>query len=172
MEQIYYGVAIVFYGIFIVRFILSWIGGDFEIDSDADLDIGDVVSFKGVTHFMMGLSGWLSIKSFTTHNVQWYDFIIAFIIGLIFVVILFYVYKLMLKLESKPEILSGKELIGHSGKVYIYEYYDVDNGLYHYSVTTNNGVGTIELSAVSTSEFRAGDTVVLCDYNGSYYFIK
>ena len=172
MEQIYYGVAIVFYGIFIVRFILSWIGGDFEIDSDADLDISDVVSFKGVTHFMMGLSGWLSIKSFTTHNVQWYDFIIAFVIGLIFVIILFYVYKLMLKLESKPEILSGKELIGHSGKVYIYDYYDIDNGLYHYTVTTNNGIGTIELSAVSTSEFHIGDTVVLCDYNGSYYLIK
>ena len=170
MEQIYYGVAIVFYGIFIVRFILSWIGGDFEID--ADLDISDVVSFKGVTHFMMGLSGWLSIKSFTTHNVQWYDFIIAFIIGLIFVVILFYVYKLMLKLESKPEILSGKELIGHSGKVYIYDYYDIDNGLYHYTITTNNGIGTIELPAVSTSEFHIGDTVVLCDYNGSYYLIK
>ena len=115
MEQIYYGVAIVFYGIFIVRFILSWIGGDFEID--ADLDISDVVSFKGVTHFMMGLSGWLSIKSFTTHNVQWYDFIIA-------------------------------------------------------TITTNNGIGTIELPAVSTSEFHIGDTVVLCDYNGSYYLIK
>ena len=32
MKENYYGIAIVFYGIFIVRFILSWIGGDFEIE--------------------------------------------------------------------------------------------------------------------------------------------
>ena len=170
IENIIYGVTIVVYGIFIIRFILSWIGGDFEID--ADLDISDVVSFKGVTHFLMGFSGWLSAKTYIDNNIQWYDWLIAFIIGLIFVVILFYVYKFMLKLESKPEILSGKELIGHSGKVYIYEYYDIDNGLYHYTITTNNGVGTIELPAVSTLELRTGDTIILYDYNGSYYLIK
>lgn len=170
IENIIYGVTIVVYGIFIIRFILSWIGGDFEID--ADLDISDVVSFKGVTHFLMGFSGWLSTKTYINNNIQWYDWLIAFIIGLIFVVILFYVYKFMLKLESKPEILSGKDLIGHSGKIYIYEYYDVDNGLYHYTITTNNGVGTIELPAVSTLELRTGDTIILYDYNGSYYLIK
>ena len=64
MEQIYYGIAIIVYGVFIIRFILSWICGDFEIDSDADLDLGDIVSFKGFIHFLMGVSGWLSVKSF------------------------------------------------------------------------------------------------------------
>ena len=71
MEQIYYGLAIVSYGIFIIRFILSWIGGDFEIDADADLDISDVASFKGLTHFIMGFSGWMSIKSLIS-NIQTY----------------------------------------------------------------------------------------------------
>jgi hypothetical protein len=70
MEQIYYGIAAVFYGIFIIRFILSWIGGDFELDFDGDFDVSDVVSFKGFTHFVMGASGWLSIKSWTTHNIE------------------------------------------------------------------------------------------------------
>ena len=170
IENIIYGITIVVYGIFIIRFILSWIGGDFEID--ADLDVSDVVSFKGVTHFLMGFSGWLSTKTYINNNIQWYDWLIAFIIGLIFVVILFYVYKFMLKLESKPEILSGKDLIGHSGKIYIYEYYDVDNCLYHYTITANNGVGTVELPAVSTLELHTGDTIILYDYNGSYYLIK
>lgn len=174
IENIIYGVTIVVYGIFIIRFILSWIGGDFDIDMDVDtdLDLSDVVSFKGATHFLMGFFGWLSTKTYIDNNIQWYDWLIAFIIGLIFVVILFYVYKFMLKLESKPEILSGKDLIGHSGKIYIYEYYDVDNCLYHYTITTNNGVGTVELPAVSTLELHTGDTVVLYDYNGSYYLIK
>ena len=78
MEQIYYIVAVIVYDIFIVRFILSWIGGDFDID--ADLDLSDVVSFKGLTHFLMGFSGWLSVKSFTTHNIMWYDYLIAFVL--------------------------------------------------------------------------------------------
>ena len=174
MEQIIYGITIILYSIFIIRFILSWVGGDFDLDMDADgdVDLGDIVSFKGATHFLMGFFSWLSTKLMTSHTIMWYDYVIAFVIGLIFFIILLFIYKFMMKLESKPEILSGKELIGHSGKVYIYEYYDMDNGLYHYVITTNNGIGTIELSAVSTSKFHIGDTVILCDYNGSYYFIK
>ena len=39
MEQIYYGIAVAVYAIFIIRFILSWIGGDFELDADTDLDL-------------------------------------------------------------------------------------------------------------------------------------
>ena len=56
MEQIIYLLTAIIYGIFIIRFILSWIGGDFDFDSDFDL--GDIVSFKGATHFLMGLLGW------------------------------------------------------------------------------------------------------------------
>ena len=89
MEQIYYAVAVVVYSIFIIRFVLSWIGADFDVDADADLDLSDVVSFKGLTHFLMGVSGWLSVKSLITHNVQWWDYLIAFAIGILFVIILF-----------------------------------------------------------------------------------
>lgn len=165
MENIYYGVAVFVYSLFIVRFILSWIGGDFEIDSDADLDISDVVSFKGLTHFMMGLSGWLSVKSLVS-TVQWYDYIIAVVIGCIFVVMLYYVYKLMLKLESKPTILSEKQLIGKSAKVYLHVDYN------KYIITVNNGVGTTEVLAHSSSKHNIGDMVTILDYKDSYYIIK
>ena len=119
MEQYYYLITAVLYGIFVVRFILSWAGGDFDLD--ADLDLGDVVSFKGITHFLMGVFSWLSLKSYSAHCIMWYDYLIAFVIGLIFVGILFYIYKLMFKLESKPTVLSGKDLVAHSGKIYILE---------------------------------------------------
>ena len=121
MEQIYYTAAAVIYGIFIIRFILSWVGGDFDVDMDVDtdLDLGDVVSFKGITHFLMGFFGWLSVKSFTTHNVMWYDYLIAFVLGVIFVIILYYVYKFLMKLENKPQVLSGKDFIGSTAKVYL-----------------------------------------------------
>lgn len=169
MEQIYYGIAIVVYSIFIVRFILSWIGGDFELDSD--LDLGDVVSFKGLTHFLMGLFGWLSTKSLITHNIEWYDYLIGFIIGLIFVIILFYIYKLMMKLESKPTILFGKDLIGSKGTVYLKQYTDLNSGFSHYVISVYNGNGTVELPAISLNALHIGDPVTIIDYK-DYYLIK
>lgn len=169
MENIYYGVAIVFYSIFIVRFILSWIDGDFEIDGDADIDLGDVVSFKGATHFMMGLSGWLSVKSIVS-TVQWYDYITAIIVGFLFVVMLFYVYKLMLKLESKPTILEGNDFIGKSGKIYLTS--GNDGLFYYYMITAANGNGTVELYAKSTNKYNVGDSIIINKFEGNYYIIS
>lgn len=169
MEQIYYGIALIVYGIFIIRFILSWIGGDFDVD--ADIDLGDIVSFKGATHFLMGMFGWLSVKGFTTHDIQWYDYLIGFILGIIFVIILFYIYKFMMKLESKPTILFGKDLIGHVGSIYLCEYEDLNTNHYHYIIIVNNGNGAIELSAISDKKFRTGDSITIVDYQDSYYII-
>lgn len=168
MEQIIYGITIVLYAVFIIRFILSWIGGDFDLDMDADgdLSLGDVVSFKGITHFLMGFFSWLSTKLATTHTIEWYDYFTAFIIGLIFFTMLVYVYKFMMKLESKPTILIGKQLIGKSAKVYLHVDYN------KYVITVNNGVGTTEVPAHSSSKHNIGDMVTILDYKDSYYIIK
>jgi heme A synthase len=173
MEQIYYGVAVFIYSLFIVRFILSWVGGDFDVDMDVDtdLDLSDVVSFKGATHFLMGFFGWLSVKSFTTHNVMWYDYLIAFALGVIFVIILYYVYKFLMKLENKPKVLSGKALIGSTAKVYlVLSTIDADT-LFKYVVTADNGVGTVEIPAKSRESYKTGDSVVIKDYVNAYYII-
>ena len=63
----YYVLGIISYGIFIVQFILSNLGfGDTDIDIDldgnVDFDVSDLLSFKGLIHFLMGFSGWLSLK--------------------------------------------------------------------------------------------------------------
>ena len=169
MEQIYYGIAIIVYGIFIVRFILSWVGGDFEIDADADLDLSDLVSFKGATHFLMGASGWLSIKGLTTHNIEWYDYIAAIALGLIFVVVLYFVYKFMMSLETKPQVLTGKQLIGRVGKIYlIVGKEDVWN---KYMITVSNNVGTLEYPAQSIKEYKVGDSVIISDFKNAYYIL-
>lgn len=171
MEQIIYGITAIIYAIFFIRFILSWVGGDFELDiDDVDLDLGDIVSFKGATHFLMGFFSWLSTKLLTTHSIQWYDYIFAFILGLIFVMILFYVYKLMLKLESNPTILKEKDLIGTSSKIYLVskKKYGED---YHYLITVEGSTGTFEVPAKSIDLYSIGDMVQIKDYNGSYYII-
>ena len=173
MEQIYYGVAVFVYSLFIVRFILSWVGGDFDLDMDADgdIDLGDVVSFKGATHFLMGFSGWLSVKSFTTHNVMWWDYLIAFILGVIFVIILYFVYKFMMSLEKKPQVLTGKQLIGKTAKVYLRTGYDSIDDTCKYVITVDNNVGTMEYPAKSKSVYNVGDSVTISDFANAYYII-
>ena len=167
IEQIYYAVALTVYSIFIIRFILSWVGADFDID--ADIDIGDVVSFKGLTHFLMGFSGWLSVKSYITHNVMWYDYLIALILGVIFVILLYFVYKLLISLETKPQILSGKQLIGKTGKIYII--LEPEDSIKKYIITVGNGLGTQEYPAKSNNSYKLGDEVVISDYVNAYYII-
>ena len=167
IEQIYYAVALTVYSIFIIRFILSWIGADFDID--ADVDISDVVSFKGLTHFLMGFSGWLSIKSYITHNVMWYDYLIALILGVIFVILLYFVYKLLISLETKPQILFGKQLIGKTGKIYII--LEPEDSIKKYIITVGNGLGTQEYPAKSNNSYKLGDEVVISDYVNAYYII-
>ena len=169
MEQIYYTIAAIIYSIFIIRFILSWVGGDFDVETD--VDVSDVVSFKGLTHFLMGFSGWLSVKSFTTHNVMWYDYFIAFVLGVIFVIILYYVYKFLMKLENKPQVLSGKDLIGSTAKVYLTSSTIDADTLFKYIITVDNGIGTIEIPAKSRESYKTGDSVVIKDYVNAYYII-
>ena len=167
IEQVYYAIALIVYSIFIIRFILSWIGADFDVD--ADIDIGDVVSFKGLTHFLMGFSGWLSVKSYITHNVMWYDYLIALILGVIFVILLYFVYKLLISLETKPQILSGKQLIGKTGKIYVI--LEPEDSIKKYIITVGNGLGTQEYPAKSNNSYKLGDEVVISDYVNAYYII-
>ena len=167
IEQVYYAIALIVYSIFIIRFILSWVGADFDID--ADVDIGDVVSFKGLTHFLMGFSGWLSVKSYITHNVMWYDYLIALILGVIFVILLYFVYKFLISLETKPQILFGKQLIGKTGKIYII--LEPEDSIKKYIITVGNGLGTQEYPAKSNNSYKLGDEVVISDYVNAYYII-
>lgn len=169
MEQYIYLATAIIYGIFIIRFILSWVGGDFDMDVDTDLDLSDVVSFKGATHFLMGFFGWLSVKSFTTHNVEWWDFLIAFALGVIFVIILYYVYKFLMTLELKPVPQTGKQLINCVAKIYLV--IGKEDKFYKYIITVDTNVGTSELPAKSLNKYQVGDMVAISDYSNAYYII-
>ena len=167
IEQVYYAVALVVYAVFVIRFILSWVGADFDVESD--LDVSDIVSFKGLTHFLMGFFGWMSVKSYTTHSIMWYDYIIAFVLGVIFVILLYFVYKLLISLETKPQILSGRQLIGKTGKIYII--LEPEDSIKKYIITVGNGLGTQEYPAKSNNSYKLGDEVVISDYVNAYYII-
>lgn len=183
MINLLYGITAFLYGLFIVRFVLSWVLGEFDVDSDTDVDtdadadtdsgygvsLSDLISFKGATHFGMGFFGWLSSKQYLTSHIEWYDWLIAFILGLIFVIVLYFIYKLMLKLETKPEILSGKQLIGTKATIYLVLPEETD--YYKYVITVNNGVGTVEVTAKSKVKYSIGDVTQIINFENEIYLI-
>jgi hypothetical protein len=81
-------------------FVLSTVGslilGDIDVDVDvsADIDPGalsasDLISFKGLLHFALGFSLVLTLMN----EVSWISCTIAVLTGLVFVVILYYLYN-------------------------------------------------------------------------------
>lgn len=168
MEWIHY-VTIGIYGFFFIRLIISWICGDFDIDSD--VDVGDMVSFKGLTHFLMGAFGWMSLRVYYDFTIQWYDYLIAFGFGILFMILLYFTYKLILKLETKPEPLTGKQLVGKKATISLIHLKQQTDGKYHYLVAVSNGIGCVEVDAISDNKYNTGDVVTITDYNNNFYLI-
>lgn len=170
MVNLYYLVAAIAYGIFIVQFILSWFGGDTDLDVDLDgefdMDVSDVVSFKGLIHFLMGSFGWLSIKNMTS-EVQWYDFLIALVIGILFVVILYYLYKLCLKLQHLVIPEEGTALVGRVGTM------NIPGETQCTIILEINGMlQSIEAYPEAVAkEYKSGEQVTITRFEqGKYYF--
>lgn len=165
MEWYYYLGAIA-YGIFVLQFILSWFMGDVDLDVDfdgtADFDTGDLLSFKGLIHFSMGLSGWLMLKHKLFETVMWYDYVIGAVWGIYFVVILYFLYRLILKFES--ETTEWEDQVGRIATIYlIYE------GQYFLSIEgrAEHLVGCPENLDIG---YKKGDTVLITKYEGGKYY--
>lgn len=168
MLEWYYTLGLISYGIFIIQFILSWFGGDSDLDVDldgeTDMDVSDVVSFKGLLHFVMGFSSWLSLKG---ASIVWWDYLIAIACGILFMFILYYLYKLMMKLDHRVVPQEGEQLIGSIGTVYLI----TEN--YYVLLVEVNGAST-EIRAFPKSEevtYSKGAMVRISEYiKGKYYF--
>ena len=174
MSNVYYLLAAISYGIFLVQFILSWFGGDTDLDVDLDgeldMTVSDIVSFKGLIHFIMGASGWLCIKQSISHSVEWYDYLIALVCGILFVVILYYLYKLCLKLQHQVIPEEGEALVGRVGFI------SIPNEL-----PNSHSILLIEINGMlqelpaypedSNKSLKGGQRVRISKFeNGKYYF--
>ena len=62
--------------------VLSFIGGEIDVDMDADLDSSDMLSFKGIVHFVFGFSLTLT----TMGGVSVLSTFVAVLVGLLFTV--------------------------------------------------------------------------------------
>lgn len=169
ITTIYYSLAIIAYSIFLIQFTMSMFGvGDTDVDLDidgdsiGDLSWGDIFSFKGLIHFLMGCAGWLSLRSYTG-NLQWFDYPIAIVLGFVFILILVMVTKALLKLKHEPTGQTEEDFIGHVGVITVVN----DDNTYYVTMPEFFGY---ELKAYSDRKYKLGEEVfILKSENGKYY---
>lgn len=159
---------IVVMSLFVIKLIISIFGGDFDMDVDfdgnTDFDSSSAFSFKGLLHFLVGFSSYLFAKN-KIYNTEfsYLDYIIAFICGICFMIILFYGYKLAMKANNSPK--NPEDLINNSkGIIYI----NLGNG--QYSVQAHTLSGTINVTAFySGDNLEPGTEVTLIKENNNIF---
>lgn len=158
----YYILGIISYGIFIIQFILSNFGGDTELDVDfdgeGDFDTSSLLSFKGLIHFAMGFSGWLMLVD----KVNIFTISIGIAIGILFMVILYYLYKLCMKFHSEPTERSGVELVGYTVVVTL-AYADGK------CICAPTGLPYQEIQCFSNTPIKIGDQRIIGSYENGIY---
>lgn len=127
---------------FIIKTLISFFAGDtdidFDVDGDIDFDISTLFSFKGILHFLLGFSSFLTVeeKFGEVSSMSTYHYLIAIVIGLIFTICLFYLYKLMMKLNHS----NSNEIDINGCKCSILT--NLNDG--HYKVLVHTPVGLLE----------------------------
>ena len=109
-STIFLTVAVVATAIFLIQFVVSIFFGDIDTDVDMDTDIGSVISFKGLTHFCIGMGWYMYISQGTDIS----SYAVSILVGLVFVFVLWFLYKKAWQLQKenkpeKPEALLGRE---------------------------------------------------------------
>ena len=68
----------------------------------------------------MGFGGWTSIKQLLGYEVTWIDWLIGFFIGLVFVFMLYHLYKFCMKLQNLPKDEPKTNLVGRTATIYVH----------------------------------------------------
>ena len=171
---IYYALAIAAYSIFLIQFLISAFGGsdldtdiDFDGDGTMDLTWGDIFSFKGLIHFLMGFAGWLSLTSYNSGTIHWYDYLIALGLGVGFVFLLVYVGKGLMKLQHEPTGVKGWDFVGHNAYISV-----IPNEPDTYYVNVPDYGEEIKVVSRSGAKYKLADEVVIISYEDGKYSIQ
>lgn len=163
-------------GWFLLRGLFSLIFGeieaDFNLDGDIDSDLSGLFSFKGLLHFAIGFSTYLSVISFwetkslyVLYNFTTIQYAWAVLVGLCTTLLLFYLYKLTLKADhyNNEQInfdgMTGKITENHN------------DGTFHVNVSTDFGIRSVEVKQETDGTYDVGDfvMVMLNEETNTYY---
>lgn len=167
-SEIFMLLALVSTGIFLLQFVISIFFGGLDIDVDGDtnvdFDLGSLFSFKGLIHFLIGF-GWTKVLFVGD---AWYTYALAVVVGMVFMLVLFYTYMLAFRLQDlrKPE--PPVSIVGRAGRIYI------NQGDGRYTVFVLRDGAERELDVVSESgrtDYKTDEVVTVKEYRDNKYFI-
>jgi len=120
--KIYWGMAIVASIVFVIQMIISLFGGDMfdDVDFDTDGDAGSVSHFfsvRNLVNFLLG-TGWGGVCFYNTISSKAFLMFVAVLCGIIFVLIFFFLVKILLKL-SKNNTFRLVETLDKVADVYL-----------------------------------------------------
>ena len=171
--MLYFSIALFSTGLLVVQFVLSFIISDLDLDTDIDIDadgigdfsMSDVVSFKGLLHFLVGFS-WT--MWFSKDENQFIAACIAVAVGILFMLILGLAYKWAKTFEHRIQPEEGKDLIGRKIEIYL------KSGDYCYLGYTeiNGSQREIKVYSQRSVNYNIGDTTKIIDFYDGKYFIN
>lgn len=162
---LFLALAVLATALFLVQFIMSIFFGDLETDLDttADLDLGSMISFKGLTHFCIGM-GWYMYLSGGTDALSYG---IGILTGLAFVFILWFLYKkaYQLQKENKPE--KNEALLGRECTIYAH-----NGNRFVVQIAVNGALREREVRSLGGKSYRTGEKTTVCKVENGVLYIE
>lgn len=161
-------IALVTTGIFVIQFILSIFFGDMDADVDVDADISSVVSFKGLTHFGIGF-GWYM---YLAGNTETYHYLIAILIGLFFVLAVWFLYKKAYQLQQVNRTETTSELIGRECTIYFKQKgKNQSEQRYTVQISRNGAMREMDVISETDKNYQTGDKAIITLYKDGELYI-
>ena len=155
-------IALVTTGIFLIQFVLSIFFGD--LDADVDTDISSVVSFKGLTHFGIGF-GWYM---YLAGNTEIQSYAIGILIGLFFVLAVWFLYKKAYQLQQVNHSEATSELAGRECIIYFKQ----SENKYTVQVSRDGAMREMDVISESGKAYQTGDRTVITRYQDGTLYIQ
>lgn len=164
-------VAIGFTGIFILQVILSLLFGDLDTDLDidgngtGDVSIPGLIFLKGFLHFGIGFfwSFWL-MRDFP----ELIRLLISVGIGGFTVLILFFTYRLIMKLKNEITPEKGKDLVGRGAEIH---YPGIEDNEWVVLTEINGSRRSISAFSKDLKSYESGNEVIIIEYKDEKYWI-
>lgn len=148
-------------GVLLLQLVISLVFGDLHIDHD--FDIGDVFSFKGLLHFILGFSVTLTVFD----KVTFYTILLATFVGAVFIVGLYWIYR-TLYTKLTQEIVYTDKIENQEAEIY---YWDNASQTGQVFVTLEGRKLPIDLISKDSTKFSAGQKVIVSGNRNSVYIV-